>query len=356
VTDAVAERLAAMFGVIALGAGLTLLTRWWAHRTAHRTAAEASSGSAPAAPARDAAARVTDAVAQLTTFVLIPALLFRTMARLDLTQMPWPAVTAYFVPLLSLLLAVTWAFTRRPVPSDTPAPQRGAIPATRATAAVYGNAVQLGIPLAAGIFGETGLALHLALVSLHSLLALTLLTVLAEAGIVRSRSAASHPGAATRLLPVLGTMVVRSLWHPVVLPIVLGLLWNLGGFGLHPLVDRPLALLAVLVVPLCLLLIGSNLVQYGWRHNVQAVLPQLLVKLLLLPAAVLLTARLIFGQTGLALQVLVLMAALPTGTNALIFAQRYRMLQGEATTAIVLSTAAFIVTAPAWLWVLQRWA
>ena len=45
---------------------------------------------------------------------------------------------------------------------------RAAAPATRAIAASYGNAVQLGIPMAAALFGETGLALHIALVSLHA--------------------------------------------------------------------------------------------------------------------------------------------------------------------------------------------
>ena len=44
-----------------------------------------------------------------------------------------------------------------------------------------------------------------------------------------------------------------------------------------------------------------------------------------------------------------MMAALPVGSNALIFAQRYRALEGETSTAIVVSTLAFVVTAPLWL-------
>jgi len=49
------------------------------------------------------------------------------------------------------------------------------------------------------------------------------------------------------------------------------------------------------------------------------------------------------------LAVLVVMAALPVGSNALIFAQRYNALQAEATAAIVLSTLAFVVTLAGWL-------
>ena len=44
----------------------------------------------------------------------------------------------------------------------------------------------------------------------------------------------------------------------------------------------------------------------------------------------------------------------PVGSNALIFAQRYRTLEAETTAATVLSTLAFVVTAPLWLAVLAH--
>ena len=69
----------------------------------------------------------------------------------------------------------------------------------------------------------------------------------------------------------------------------------------------------------------------------------------LLPALVLAVAHWGFGLNGLPLQAVVLMAALPSGSNALIFAQRYRSQEAETTTAIVLSTLGFALTAPLWL-------
>jgi malonate transporter len=48
----------------------------------------------------------------------------------------------------------------------------------------------------------------------------------------------------------------------------------------------------------------------------------------------------------------VMMAALPVGSNALIFSQRYETLEAEATAAIVFSTLGFVVTAALWLAVL----
>ena len=55
------------------------------------------------------------------------------------------------------------------------------------------------------------------------------------------------------------------------------------------------------------------------------------------------------GPGRVPLAVVVVFAALPAGSNALIFAQRYRTAQAEATAAIVLSTLAFVATTPLWL-------
>ena len=74
--------------------------------------------------------------------------------------------------------------------------------------------------------------------------------------------------------------------------------------------------------------------------------------MLFLQTLVLAVAHWGFGLSGLPLSVLVMMAALPVGSNALIFAQRYQTLQAEATAAIVFSTLAFVITAPLWLAVL----
>ena len=77
------------------------------------------------------------------------------------------------------------------------------------------------------------------------------------------------------------------------------------------------------------------------------------LKLVVEPLAVFAFARGALGLTGTPLAIVVMMAALPVGSNALIFAQRYQALQAETSTAIVTSTLAFVVTAPLWLAVLH---
>ena len=108
-------------------------------------------------------------------------------------------------------------------------------------------------------------------------------------------------------------------------------------------------LLGSAVVPLCLVLIGLSLAYYGVQGHLRGATGVALVKLLLLPALVLVVARGVFGLAGVPLAVLVMMAALPVGSNPLIFAQRYDTLPAEATAAIVFSTVAFVATAAGWL-------
>lgn len=277
-------------------------------------------------------------------YLFVPALLVRTTVRLDLGHMPWRTVAAFFVPTLLLLFTV-YGWARRTRPAGGDAGPGAAAPAVRAITATFGNSVQVGIPFAAALFGEAGLAIHVALVSLHALLLLSVLTALVEGDLARERQARGQ-GAALR--HTLALTARNTLIHPVVLPVLLGLLWNLTGIGLPPVLDDALATLAAAVVPLCLVLIGVNLESYGLQGQWRSALTASLLKLLVLPALVLVVAHVGFGLAGLPLAVVVVMAALPAGSNALIFAQRYDTLQAETTAAIVVSTVAF--AGSAWLW------
>jgi predicted permease len=289
------------------------------------------------APGSDAA-RVLSNVA---FYVFIPALLFRTTVRLDFATMPWRIVAAYFVPVVGVMLLV-YAWQRRRAASP-------AAPTVRAITVAFGNTVQLGIPLAAALFGEAGLALHIALISLHALILLSILTVLVELDLAR---AAGRAGQAASLGATLAATARNTLIHPVVLPVVAGLAWHALGGPLPAWIDEILATLGSAVVPLCLVLIGVSLSQYGVKGHLRGATALTLGKLVLLPAIVLVVAHWGFGLAGLPLAVLVMMAALPVGSNALLFAQRYATLEAEATAATVASTVAFVATATVWLAVL----
>jgi malonate transporter and related proteins len=289
-------------------------------------------------------------------YIFVPALLFRTMARLHIGAMPWATVVAYFVPVVVMLLglyAVERLRRRGQVSADLAAGEReAAAPAARAITGVFGNGVQVGIPVVTALYGEAGLGLHIALVSVHALILLSTATVLVE--LDQSRVRAAHD-ASSSLWRTLRNTVRNTVVHPVVLPVLAGGLYNATGWPLPGPLDETLQLLGTAVAPLCLVLIGITLAYTAGRTVMGAARGALglsVVKLLALPALVLAVAHWGFGLTGLPLKVVVMMAALPVGSNALIFAQRYRTQEAQSTTAIVLSTVGFALTAPGWLAVL----
>lgn len=282
--------------------------------------------------------------------VFVPALLFRTTAELDFAGMPWAVLAAFFGPALAWLLA-TYLVQR----VREPKPPAG--PAIRAITVTFGNTVQVGIPVVTALFGAAGLRLHVAIVSLHALLILTPATALVEVDLARAQ--ARDAGAGVRVLTTLATTVRNTVIHPVVLPVLAGLAWNLlGGHllgrRLPVAVDDVLQTLSQAVVPVCLVLIGVSLAHYGVRGKVRGAVGLAGLKLLAMPGLVLLAGHVLFRLSGLPLAVAVLCAALPVGSNALLFAQRYRSLEGETTAAIVLSTVAFGLSLPLWLLVLGR--
>ena len=323
-TTAVFHKLLAIFLTVGLG--------WGAGRM--RWLGDERKGADPARTLSNAA-----------FYIFVPALLFRTTSRLDFGALPWATLAAFFVPVLLLLLTVYAWQRRRRRARELPA----AAPSVRAISATFGNTVQVGIPMATALFGEAGLGIHITIVSVHTLTLLTVLTTLAELDLARARA---RNEATVSLFTTMRATLRNTIIHPVVLPVLAGMLWNATGVPLPPVVDEVLELLASAVVPLCLVLIGMSLAYYGVGGNVRGALVLSGLKLLALPAVVLVVARWGFGLSGLPLAVVVMMAALPVGTNALLFSQRYETLESEATAAIVISTFAFAITASLWMLVL----
>jgi predicted permease len=175
------------------------------------------------------------------------------MARARPAAMP-VTLGAFFMPVLCFMLVVYLAMRRF-------APTAGAAtPSVRAISATFGNTVQLGIPLATALFGEAGLSVHLAIVSLHALTLLTLVTALVELDLARDHARSrgvAQPLAATLLATVRNTVI-----HPVVLPVLAGLVFNLGGWTLPALADETLLLLALAVVALGLVVIHVAILRH----------------------------------------------------------------------------------------------
>jgi predicted permease len=248
-------------------------------------------------------------LANAAFFLFAPALLFRTTARLDLAHLPWAMLAAFFVPVVALMVAVyawqrLWR-VRRGLPV--------AGPAVRSISVTFCNTLQIGVPVVSGVYGEPGLGLLLTVISVHALVLLLVCTTLVELDLARA-----HAAPDSGLAPVLLATLRNALIHPVVLPVLAGLLWNATGWPLPGPLDEVLILLGSAMVPLCLTLIGMSLAYLGLPRSLGGALSVTLLKLLMQPALVWAVAAGVFGLAGLPLQVLVVAAALPTGSNAMI--------------------------------------
>ncbi|MET0341521.1 MAG: AEC family transporter [Polyangiales bacterium] len=284
-------------------------------------------------------------------YLFVPALLFRTTAKADFATLPWLPLVAYFGPAVALLLLVYGYQKLRARPAHP------ATPSVRAMAATFGNSVQIGIPMASALFGEAGLSIHVTVVSMHALTLMTLSTAFAELDLAHAEARAlregnGDTGRRAHLTQSLLRTARSTVVHPVTLPVLLGLAWNALVMPVPALADEVLQTLGQAVVPLCLVLIGLSLAQHGATGVRGAIAPSAL-KLLGLPALVLTTGYFVLGMRGLPLSVIVMCAALPSGANALLFAQRYRTLEAETTAGVVVSTLAFALNAPLWLAVLS---
>ena len=108
-----------------------------------------------------------------------------------------------------------------------------------AITASFGNTLQVGVPLVAGVFGESGLAVHITVVSLHALTLLTVATVLVEMDLAR------HTAGGASLGRTVATTIRNTVIHPVVLPVLCGFAWHLTGLPLPTVLDEVLQMLAL---------------------------------------------------------------------------------------------------------------
>lgn len=269
-------------------------------------------------------------LSNLVFMVLTPALLFRTMSTVHVEQLNFKPVALYFVAALLLYGAMlVWqGWSRRA--------------AVLALAVTFSNTVMIGIPLIGLAYGQAGLVTLFTLISLHSLVLLTLSTVVLELVAAREERAAGQGGQRHMALTVLAA-VKSGIIHPVPLPIILGLLFAQTGLVLPEVVDKPLHLLGSAFGPVALVLVGVTLTQVQVGPYLKGALGISLLKNGVLPLLVALLG-LGLGMQGLPLTVMIVAASLPMGANVFLFAQRYEVAQDLVTASLAVSTVIGLAT------------
>jgi predicted permease len=106
---------------------------------------------------------------------------------------------------------------------------------------------------------------------------------------------------------------------------------------LHPVVDRPLALLGSAFGPVALVLVGITLALTSIGHQISLAIRLSLVKTVVHPL-LMCAVGYSLGLRGLNLTVMTVVAALPIGANVFLFSQRYRKEEDTVTAAVAVST------------------
>jgi len=274
-------------------------------------------------------------IAEFVYWVAIPALLFRTMASTAPPAGDDVATLATYFLSCFLVFGLTMVFVR------VAFGVRMAEGSVLGMGATFGNSVMLGIPLVQRSYGAEGLAALLLIISVHAALLFTLATVMMEIG--RGKSGGANLTAA---LKSAGRSAARN---PMILAIFAGLIASILGFRLPGPVDRAAELLSAAGIPCALFALGSGLIGIRPGRDLMVPLAVTVIKLVVLPALVYVAGRWVFDLTPLALAVSVICAALPTGNNAFIFAQRHQLGVERSASAVLISTALSVATLAALL-------
>jgi malonate transporter and related proteins len=269
-------------------------------------------------------------LSNLVFLLLTPALLFRTMSKVQVQQLDFRPVVAYFLAVL-VIFAATLAvagFNRRA--------------AVLALSTTFGNTVMIGTPLVSLAWGEAGLVTLFTLYTVHTTVLLTSATVVLELAVMRE---AARDGSAPprHLAATVFTAVRNSLLHPVPLPILAALLFAQTGLTVPPVIDRPMEMMGNAFGPMSLLLVGLTLSSTAVGEHWRSALALSAVKNLLHPLLVAVAGWLL-GLSGVPLAVMVVVASLPIGANVFLFSQRYQVAEELVTSSLAVSTVLALVT------------
>lgn len=259
----------------------------------------------------------------------LPALLCRTVANAHWEGLSPLSVWASFYIAAGLTWGLatlaTFALLRRPA-IDAP---------SIAMASVFGNTAMLGIPVAMATFGHDAAATLALVLSIHA--PLLLMAGLLHHQVMGERAAGAGGSAVLQL----GRDLMRN---PLIIGIAAGALWRVTGLALPNALDKLLQLLAEAGVPASLVALGLTLVGFEIKGQTGTLAVLIGLKLVVMPALAWALAAKVFALPPVALGVVLILAAMPAGANAYLFAVRRGHAANSASGAVALGTVLAAVT------------
>ena len=273
-------------------------------------------------------AQSSEALNRFVYYFALPALLFIFVARAPLERiLYWPFLAAWGGS-LALSFGLT-ALLARLVYRD-----RLAVVGLRSMNASFANTGYMGIPLAITAFGEAAGLPAIIATAFMGIVVISLTIALIETDL-------STKAGAGGIARDVGLALAKN---PLVLSVAAGAL--VSAFGIS--IPLPLAkffdLLSSAAGPCALFAIGLFISGQSVREGLHEAALITAIKLLVHPAIAWLLLAAVFEVEPLWATVTILIAALPTGANCFVLAQRYNVFVAPTSATILLSTALSVVT------------
>lgn len=268
---------------------------------------------------------ISPALNKLLINLLLPALLFRSTSRTEISEVGVAAAGFLSAVLLVTALAILLGLSM-------PRRSRGAF----VQSSFRGNLAYLGLPVVTAAVGAEAAPIAAAILAsgliLHVILTILLLQTL-------------DPDRQSMQLPDSIKTIIKN---PLIVSSVAGILFSLTGLTLPPILAQLLDLLARAALPLALVVIGTTISFTGVRDRISVTLLAVGLKLLVMPAVAYLVTRFLYGGAGEILVIVVLMAASPTAILAQTFAEAFNADSRLAAATVGLSTLLGILTFSFW--------
>jgi predicted permease len=280
-----------------------------------------------------------DGVRGLVAFVnnfATPCLLFEAMLTSDFSSTfnPTIIVPFYIGSVTSLFVGALIArrfFGNRPGESIS-----------SGFSAMFTNTVLIGIPIMQRAYGDAAMPTVFSIIALHAPALITLGMLVME--LVRRDG---EP-----LYKALITALFRVVQNPLLIGVGLGLLGNRFGLVLPEAGTAFFQMMSAAVLPAALFGLGGALNEYKLSDNWSQAAAMSMFKLIIHPAiAYVLMIHVLHVPMEIARYGIVL-AAMPTGINAYVFATYYDRAVSVAANTVLITTVGSIITVTAWLYLL----
>lgn len=279
-----------------------------------------------------------DGVMRFAQNFAVPALLFKSIATLDLATAYAPALLASFY--IAGFASFSVAFFSAILLFNRPVTDATAI----GFVALFSNSLLLGLPITERAYGPAALAGNYAIVSMHSPLFYGFGIGLMEWARTRGQGLST---------PALTRQILRAIFsQSLVIGITAGFALNLSGLQPPAAFWSGLELITRAAIPAALFGLGGVLLRYKPDGDFRIIAMLCGCSLILHPALTYGLGRFAFHLDTAGMRSAVVTAAMAPGVNAFMFANMYGVGKRVAASTVLIATALSIPTAWFWLHIL----